>query len=611
MKQQLYIGGIAVDMPADEIKIKVASNLFTDVSKIATAHSYNIALPRTMTNDALFALAYIPTAATGGVTTHRYLTASLHIDGVPIFDGGKAIVTAVDEKGYNINLFWGLAGVLDEIKEEGLKLCDLPMSRRWNEAAMETWIALPQYNALLPSDPKARLLSGMDYAVYNTLDDESKELADVKPWHTILVTANDILNKIAQVYGIAFEFSPKSSVRIGKIYHPLTSLNIKCKDEIVRGTLVAGNMDGILGWETATDLSQEFEFEDLLSNTNGLQVWYHTRHDANVTFDSIHVHGTAYTEFWLNFNATWANGCKHPEMYEYIADDWRIPATDNGDGSYSIDAWFYNVTTSGSIPQINHVGWADPTPPSLYCDIVMSGGGDMQVRDAFSPVRNYPDLKVTDYLTELLVHCGAFVVGSLTEVNTIKIVTYDEVLAADGVKMDSQAVQEITMSIDDVAQHNRYKHSDNDDDLLNYDASGEILCNDETLKFERDAFSSHFKVPRNNLCKLWDVKANENNEDMSATWAASGDYICAQTLTEYVDNSYVAFDGVIENYYSQYRNIIYHPKVVEVSLRLSVVDLLKFDMEKPIYINQLGAKYAVMSLESDNGENYKAKLIQL
>ena len=109
-KQQLYINGNVVDMPNEAVKIKVESNLFSDASKLMTAHSYNIALPRTINNDAIFGNAFVPSADTGGNTTHRYLSASLFMDGVPLFEGGKAVLESVDEKGYNINLFKLLFG---------------------------------------------------------------------------------------------------------------------------------------------------------------------------------------------------------------------------------------------------------------------------------------------------------------------------------------------------------------------------------------------------------------------------------------------------------------------------------------------------------------------
>ena len=98
-KQQLYINGNVVDMPNEAVKIKVESNLFSDASKLMTAHSYNIALPRTINNDAIFANAFVPAADTGGNTTHRYLSASLYMDGVPLFERGQAVLESVDEKG--------------------------------------------------------------------------------------------------------------------------------------------------------------------------------------------------------------------------------------------------------------------------------------------------------------------------------------------------------------------------------------------------------------------------------------------------------------------------------------------------------------------------------
>ena len=99
MAQQLFIRGMAVDMPADEIKINVASNLFSDADKIKTAHSYNVALPRTANNDSIFALAFLPASETRGVSTHCYLPASLFVDGVPLFEQGQAVLTSVNDRG--------------------------------------------------------------------------------------------------------------------------------------------------------------------------------------------------------------------------------------------------------------------------------------------------------------------------------------------------------------------------------------------------------------------------------------------------------------------------------------------------------------------------------
>ena len=194
-KQQLYINGVAVDMPADEIKIKVESNLFSDADKIMTAHSYNIALPRTMTNDSVFALTYITGADTGGRTTHTYLRASLYLDDVPLFESGQAVLTNVDDKGYNINLYWGLLNLFEKIKEEKLNLCDLPASAYWDESKAR-WIYLQQYDPSLPE-----YVSGMTQEIYNSLESESKEMVGKSPWILPSVPATTILSDITSIYG--------------------------------------------------------------------------------------------------------------------------------------------------------------------------------------------------------------------------------------------------------------------------------------------------------------------------------------------------------------------------------------------------------------------------
>ena len=81
MRQQLYINGVAVDMPAEAIKIKVESNILNDADKTMTAHSYSITLPRTIRNDSGLAMAYVAGADTGGVSTHTYLGVALYVDG--------------------------------------------------------------------------------------------------------------------------------------------------------------------------------------------------------------------------------------------------------------------------------------------------------------------------------------------------------------------------------------------------------------------------------------------------------------------------------------------------------------------------------------------------
>lgn len=617
MTQQLYINGIAVDMPQDEVKIKVASNLFGDVSKVMSAHSYNIALPRTMANDALFALAFLPTAATAGLTTHTYLRASLYVDGVPVFSDGRALVTSVNERGYNINLFWGVVDILNQIKEEDLKLCDLPMSAHWDEDTMANWVELPHRFLGLVTMP-----SGMDDDIYDTLTNDGKAIADKRPWQMPVIPATDILAKIAQVYGLTITMSPAMTSRVADIYHPLVSLHVLADGEKAVGNVAGDNVSisgtPALRWVHSINTDVPQLMTGLLNmDVDQYREYLAPRHDTTITFGKCHIHGRAKTQFEIYYTDAWQNGCGSPSAATYDGYQWRYPSTLGDDGWWHIDVEFFNVTANGKseyhdpVPVLQQVHGAtiDPTPPELECDFEIVEGGELNVGDYWCFERNYPELKVINYINELLAHCGGFVVGSITDRNTLHVTTYDEVVGAASVDVDCQGVTNIGMTLDNLAQHNHYTHKENDDDGLKYEAAGELLTDDVTLKFENTAFSSAFKVPRTNLVKLWDVKAVDGGNEPS--WSASGDYIVTYAIATGGSGRGVNFADVLARHYTNYADIIRTPKVVEVSVHMSVLELLGIDFTRPMRVRQLGGRFVVLSVENESGENYKIKLIQI
>ena len=614
-KQQLYINGVAVDMPTDQIKIKVESNLFSDADKVMTAHSYNIALPRTMTNDNIFALAYVPAAETGGKSTHRYLSASLFVDGVPLFRNGYAVLTSVDGKGYNLNLFWGLLGVFDEIKREGLKLNELPLSVHWQES-YAVWRTLARNNTPFETPYN----SGMDAQIVDTLDSDSQDVALYLPWWMPSDSATHIMSLIASVYGITWDMSSEAQQRIGTLEHVLTTLKVKAKDEVARFTVRS------VFQQVSSDKYYINWGSDL---TNVLPA-------SQMIADAVELYTSGAAQFWrarVALNVESAIHVKSVRVHGYRkTDDWRVYGPDGSDESqisptynattqrYEVDHTWYDIKLEGGqqLPVIgHHTDGVVQNATDFYMDVEIDEIADIKtIRGGWNWefTRNLPDIKVLDYISEVLAHTGCVIVGSVTERSAVRIVTLDEVAQAAPVSYEAQAVESITMSLDDLAQKNIYKHKANDDDeqqgLPDWEADGVIYTNDYTLEVERDAFSSHFKVPRTNYIPHWKVEKNENATNYKATWHAAGDYILgSRGLLPY--NTGQDFASTIGSYYTQYERMVARPKEVEVVMRLSVLDLLTFDFERPVYINQLGRKYMIKTLESDQGDNYKFTLIQM
>lgn len=612
-------------MPSDEIKIKVESNILNDADKIKTAHSYNIALPRTLTNDAIFYDAFVPSADTGGKSTHTYLTASLNVDDVPLFTNGQAVLTSVDDKGYNLTLLWGILGIFDEIKREGLSLNELPLSQYWSET-YEDWQVLNRNNA-----PWFEWVSGMNNDIYNTLTSESKDEVDKLPWDLPIAYPSDILQKIGQVYGLTFDLSNETQTRLAKLIHPLTSLNSMCKDEPMTitakcgCTLYNGNLyftlapvvrDGAGNMEFGTSVFSNWSATNEMIANNVL--WAVNTNDGKIlakneiSFKKITVQGTCDWAFRATLNAggdseeqetstshgaryrmdkTWGN-VRIPYGEEIL----RIDSPTHGDSSTPCPTNDVRITLEVEAIEGMHTPYTIPFYGTPYIN-------------HYPIVRNYPDMGVVKYLSNLLAQIGGVVVSSITGQNTLHIITIDEIMGETPANLETLGVKTITMSLDDLAQKNIYKHKDNEDNGINYTGEGVIYTNDSTLELEREAFSSDFKVPYNTLIRLFEV------EDDKAKWVGNGDYICGweqiSLSSAVLRNTGQGFAETIADYYTNYEKIVARPKVIEIAVRLSILELMAIDFTAPVHINQLNRDYLIVSVESDTGDNYKLKLIQI
>ena len=608
--QQLYINDVAVDMPSESIKIKVASNLLADVDKVMTAHSYSIHLPRTMNNDNVFALAYVAGASTGNISTHCYLKASLYIDGIPLFEGGKAVLNEVDDDGYNLNLYWGLIDVFDEIKREGLQLCDLPLSSHWNEQTMATWTTLTKW--YLGDNPPV-YNGGMTDAIYATLDDDSKAEADTKPWTMPFVFASSIMNKISAVYGLTFDYSTEFQTRMANLVHPLTTLKTICKGEKLTFEIGAQWFYGTNRKKYLTlSIPRNANNGRFLQNavevtTNSMgEVQIYPRTKINVK--SIKITNATCDIRWF-------------AIVQYASDQTVYATQNTQTGYWEMSHEWRDVVCETHYPIVTigtDLPWSSSDTPdfNIRFDIEIDEIGDVPIGNNYCLERNYPDLKVMDYISELLAHCGGCIVGKTTKQTSLRITTLDEVMSANSANYDCYGVRSITMSLDDLARRNIYSHKANDDDsgegLPDYEASGMIETNDETIELERDAYKSSFKVPRQNLIKLWKVEKKDDSDKYKATWNSPGNYIAGYDSTSVkVANTGQDFQSIIDAYYTNYSQLVYRPKAVELDVRLNALDLINFSFEHPIYIPQLAKSYIATSIESDKDEQYKLKLIQI
>ena len=610
-------------MPTETIKFKVESNIFNDASKVKTAHSYNVTLPRTMTNDNVLAMAYVAAKETGGISTHRYLKASLHLDGVALFADGYAVLTSVSDKGYNITLLWGLLNIFDTVKDENLNLCDIVTSKMVS-GDLGIWMK--------PAETHLNYyVSGMDSGVYSVLDDDSKALADRLPWCLLPVTANNVLDTINAVYSLPLSISATAQERIDKLVHPLTSLNCLAKGEVCVinlrtaweqsqpgnnnwycGIMDSGYTGNPIDFYSLTPLQYNNPPSAFHSATNkwqannALQPWLPTQvlSNSKITVEKVRVFGTnpSIASFSVTVNGETASSTAVGGMQ-------KIDHTFDDEFAVEKNKVFLTFTcsTSSAVQATSNINiqiWLK--------GIDISDGCHMDNGDWWSVVRNYPSMGVITYLNELMAHIGGCFVGSVTDASSLRIMTLDEIAADYAKAVDALGVNTITMALADLAQKNIYTHQENEDNGVNYQGEGAVYVADSTLAAERTAHDSKFRVPMNVMVRLWEIEKNENASNYKAKWVGGKDYICGWDSDAGVcRNTGQDFTATIASYYINYKRIVEQPKAVDVVVRMTVLELLRFDLSKPIHINQLGRNYLVESIESDVAEQYKLKLIQI
>ena len=424
-------------------------------------------------------------------------------------------------------------------------------------------------------------------------------------------SAINIMNKIAGVYNIIFNYSALAQQRLQRYDHIATTLKTMVKGEEVTNklynTMVGSGNNYVISWNS--DAMSYASNQNIWFNALEFDSGYHTyKTKVATSFKSIRVHGRRNIN---DFSLVFADA---PDNVVEIQ-----PTYNSETNMYEIDYTWRNASLDAGhfMPAFSVLSQGVPLGDTLfYMDVVIDEVADGMVGYKWEYTRNAPDLKIMDYISECLAHIGGFIVGSLTNVENVHIMTFDEVAQATPKTIDIQGISGITMSIDDLAQYNRYLHAENEDDeaqgLAPYLADGVVYTYDSTLKLERDAYKSEFKVPRTNKVLHWKVEKNENANDYKATWQDAGKNIIGFDLAtfKYFNNGQ-SFSYIIDNFYSAYRNAVRRPKMVEVVTRLSILDLLKVDFTKPVYINQLASAFLIVDIGNDNEDTYKLTLIKI
>lgn len=162
MEQQLYIDGVLMDLSEDtSITLDIKSNLFRDVTKMTSNHTYTIQLPRTVHNLSVLQQADRPKS--GSRYPFIFHQCSYFREGVQIIKDGRLNVLSIEES-IEVSICWGIMPAFTKLLESGMKL---------NELGVIDRVYFGKYNT--PNTREEAVSNGIFFAYYNPYRIESKD----------------------------------------------------------------------------------------------------------------------------------------------------------------------------------------------------------------------------------------------------------------------------------------------------------------------------------------------------------------------------------------------------------------------------------------------------
>lgn len=633
MRDELYINGKKADIDSStSISLNYKSNFLSDISKIVSNNSYTIKLPKTANNLRIIECAHIPSA----VSNFPYLihAGTLVRDGVEIIRDANVVLLSVGEQ-IEVALYWGNISNFDSILEDDAELRDLSYG----------------------------MSQGTDYVEWKKLESNTSQFPQIEygykknetgAWYHPVVTAKWIMDKIASSYGITFDFSSDISSEMSKMIVPLLSRNdaqrqidsnawlMQCigNEEISRQVdMFTARRRRFLFANPASSYYVEYKFYEtggIGGSTIGFNpkfrnVKAHITWDVKLKAHSLVPYDNDFAPNIVLFNpannkayATFVPSEKiliedkggNGNVYEFVFNiDEDVDLVDDEQNAYDLSNYLefstneyiaYNVDSA-------EAGVMLFSPYSGTIDL----GVDDKVNSRFYFVPNLPDIKQIDFLKAITSMLGLFAIPS--DRFTIKFVKFDTVVEnkSNAVDWSGRLVQayfdktpgEITYTLDDFAQHNRFLYKEDDTVIRNYD--GDIPVDNQTLDYERDVVELPFAASdtRGGVAYI-PIYSYSSDAELEYDDSVSPRILMLNESNQGVFTG-LEWETLLNGHYSSYKEIVNKPRVIVENIRLTAVELQMLDLSIPVYLSQYGSYWVIISVKTKKNDICEVKLLKM
>lgn len=587
MKEELYIKGEAVDLGDAQITLNFKSNLLGDISEITASNSYTIELPRTLKNERL--LEFPDVAGHNNYLARDYFDAQYFRNGIKVLDA-KAVITSSSSDGFAIALTWGIDERLTNIIND---------DRSIQEFADEyfDWNKNSKYdNGVTTSgEPK----NGYIRHNAGVSIDLNRDSIFIHPSASVRV----LLDKIEAEFGFPLEFPADIDDKIDKLYIPAITQESDPKynyfDAPVTGFITSGSTNYVA-------ISQSNYVNGCVQGNYGP--------DNRGIIDIDDTSEPWNLDFTFQGNAPYLN----ISFYDGSSAITSVRLAPDETGTF---------TYSGSLPSavtLTHescrIWFTFPTGYSINTGRVTVKNPDIDEEitygQRFSLGKNLPDISVLDLLKSLCWLYGLFAVKSTTGVRFVPVTIYQENRgkAVDWSKKlvpAGRTAKETTYQFGDFAQKNYLRYKENENAKS---ADGYIEVQNKFLERETDLVELPFTAGRDkdnyNLVPYF-----EYDDDGQVDTVDCG----ARLMTKETKRNgevWLTFENLdfetllFAPYYEAYKQLIKAPFVIVDDFRLNDIDLKNLDMTVPVYIQQYGAFFAIVEIQTQ-GEISEVELLKL
>ena len=614
MTHEFYLNNELLDVSNADIgkemlfNVKFNSTLFGDLSKLPSHGTSGLKFPLTANNRRI----------TKNINLHDVVTDfpyKLHVmdyyrNGVNIVLDGVCVIESVEEKYIDMQVVFGIKDLFLPLSQN--KLGDFldPITVNWTNYSPDV------------ISPHLR-----DYG-FPLMNFGAGSFAFQK-YSLPAVSVAYILNQIQNKENITFE-------GLENVWEEIRRLYIPCVDKSAEGVYWDNYT---VGFDLGFNLNNLIQIKENNQIYNDLWGIIDEASNAiNVIADCNKIRISFIYEVYVRENFDdWENAAFKGMMYIRkngsdvfeVEGEKRVETKPGGTTQrfFSFNVSFEDEAVKGNkysmyfhVAGYNFSNWHDPIsfPQSKFNSVYFEYDKLVFPCPAFPINSNLPDLTLTNVLQAIIYMFGLFPYYDGNKPRTLSFFGVDDVLRNmetgnyydwTGKRISNSL--KIRYKYGNYSRKNKLDYKEND--TVTADASGYIYVDNENLLREKDLLKLPFSAADKSrdvaLIRAFTVEEPEKEwyewTENSVSFKKTQPHIIKIKGEEGVTTLKGTFDddmyfggenGIIATRYKGYQDIVRTPIVVEAKYLLNEVDLIDFDIRKPIWDDTLGRAYAIINL---------------